>query len=303
MNTARTQLRNMPVSTMLVDASSQALLRSFVQLMPYKDELAVPREVTKAHVAGVEALRVANNIPRLRMLTLRELFTAFEKRVDDVLERFEPDTTVVLLTEALGNLHEPGKTPKSAEWFARWFLEAWPRDGSRPAPVIFDLALAERNGGEDASRAFAELLMVTGGNVAVVVPNDVVYAAQQQPKQMKRLMDWISEACDLSGIVDRVIPVHLAVGYMLDVGRRVIIDMIKEKAGTHPRVAMTALGDRFIGYDGVPLVPGQCIMQTKVPDTVRPQSLADALNGLLGAYKEAYRGHAVMARISAFLDE
>jgi hypothetical protein len=282
----------------------------------------------------------------MRMVTLRELAAAFRDTWDDMfIDEASPtyvpkDAVVVLVVENLGGLVdaelrrrggdgaavtaaelagmtaaeiamlESGNkraTPKSAEALLPDLRLNFPSD--RADPLIFDLALAERNGGRDAPEAIAALLRVAGDRPTVfVVVNDGVYAASQQPKHIRQLIKWIDGDGSSEGR-SGAIRIHLAIGFTLYIGRERIEAMIRKQATAEIAITYHAGLELDPEY-----VPGQVLLQAKVPDSIVPKGIEDkeelelfeafesALNAMLGPYREIYRSSACVAEAIKCLD-
>lgn len=309
--TNRVRLGAMRIADMLVNQASQRLLQSLVMCMPGKGCGVADSRLDRIALGKMNAqfhrLRNKHGMVRLKMVALSELCASIDRRIAEVIAKFTRDrvTRIVLVTEALGSLADPGNTAKSAEWLARRFLEAWP--GHMPAPVIFDLSLAKKSPSDasDALRAYLEA--IRGENVAVVVLNDLVYAAKQQSQQLLEVFEWLDAARTDAGMTQVTIRIEVVVGYMCLVGHDRLLELVANRGaldherGRINRLHIVVSGEFILSNDRrVHLVPGECFAQHKIPDTIEAE-LAIELGEIVGTVP-LYRSPDTRARTDECLD-
>lgn len=217
----------------LTDPDTQKTIKDFVRDAMPSTHLLPTDEETADMNRQVGALAALADRRSLYMIPLRRLYENFEAAVEDFLRKYanNPDhagSKFVFITENIGRALNGTGTPKSAEWFLRWFLESLGGDDDSRI-VVLDLSLMGENGGLHASDAIAALFE-GAESVVFVVLNDCVYAGKQQPEQMKRLIDWITGALDARGRPSRNrVHIHIAVGCAMWAGYRIIVEMMEDK--------------------------------------------------------------------------
>ena len=292
----------------MFDACIQGILIGLIYCMPDDADAEVPEHVTELHLFQIHLLCEAHGwYDRLKrrelglglfMILLSDLHSELRKRARSIVDEFAFDLRYVTVTliEGLAVLK-----PKSAEWFARRILDAWPKEHMDRLRV-FDLSLACKDGGPALALAGLMDSMSPGQELVFVVPNDVIYAGKQQPEHILMLVRWIVEARGLADPrrAEIAVRIHLAVGFMLKVGSRVLEDL-----GRHPEVVAAGVRLTVDGVvvpgDGLRPLPGEALGQFKVPDTIDPPELVDDLLDALDVRLPVYRNAATMARIDAFL--